>query len=130
MFLPLVALGVVILIGLLNHAKKFLDNDKDYADKVDVVVSANRVAASTRLRWIADDMSNPQSRYSMATLDSEDYVYRETTMLMIFFKRIRGCRKGMKRARFGLETVKWNALLAFWQRRFMWPATRFTGLTR
>ena len=111
--MPTAAIIAVLLVALLNHAKKFLDNDKDYDDKVSFVISTNREVVRQRLRYLADDLTNDQSDYALQTLDNEAFVESRTAQLLICFRRMKWCRAGMKGAYFGCELAKWTAYVGF-----------------
>lgn len=102
---------MAILLALLNHAKKFLDGDKDYAEKVEVVETNNLEAARRQLAWIGKDLTDPQSVYALHTLDSEKYVYEKTREVVYCFERVNKCRRGIRRVRLACEFTKWSSIL-------------------
>jgi len=102
---------VAFMLLILTQAKKVLDSDKDYAEKLGVVESKNLNAAMVRLQWIGRDLSDPQSNYASHTLDIEAFAYDKTRYVMRCFSRVRTCRAAFVYARLFCEIAKWTSML-------------------
>jgi hypothetical protein len=107
------AIAALLLNGVLGHAKKFLDSDKEYDEKLSFVITKNREVVRQRLQYMADDLTNVQSEYSLHTLNNESFVLSRTVQVAHCFRRMRRCRTAMRGASFGCEMAKWTAYAGF-----------------
>jgi len=123
------------MIALFTQAKKFLDSDKDYVDKIAIVETINLSVAREQLEWMGKDLTDPKSIYFSRTVDSERYFYQKTRDTLMRFERIRRCRRNIRLAHLGCETAKWASLFAIILVLFFtagsylaWPSGNIRGL--
>lgn len=108
-----IGLGAIVafMLLILTQAKKVLDSDKDYAEKLGVVENKNLNAAMVRLQWIGRDLTDPKSNYASHTLNIEAFAYDKTLYVMRCFNRVRTCRAAFGYARLFCEIAKWTSML-------------------